>query len=64
MHNVDPNVAWDDVKHSIVNSEDLILKYVKDIGETYYDDLPLPSTDLVMDMPGTIGGAKIVFPQE
>jgi hypothetical protein len=64
MHNTDFDTAWDDVKYGIVYSEDTILKYVKDIGETYYDELPLPSTDLVIDMPGTIGSAKIVFPSE
>jgi hypothetical protein len=63
-HNVDPNSAWDDVNYTHVDTEELILSYVKDIGETYYDDLPLIGTGRVMDMPGTIGSAKIVFPEE
>lgn len=56
---IEPYVAWDDINYTVVDTEELILEYVKDIGETYYDNLPL-----VLEMPGTIGGAKIVFPSE
>ena len=63
-HDVDPNVAWDNFRYTLVHSESLILKYVKDIGETNYEDLPTPGTDRVLDMPGTFGGAKIVWPSE
>lgn len=40
-HNVQPNVAWDNVYYSVVD-EDTIMQYAKDIGEMYYDDLPIP----------------------
>lgn len=60
----DPNIAWDEVTYTHVDSEELILQYVKDIGETYYDNLPLVGTSQVMEMPGTMGGAKIVFPED
>ena len=62
--NCDTDIAWDEVRYTHVDTEELILQYVKDIGETYYDDLPLVGTSQVMEMPGTIGGAKIVFPEE
>jgi len=63
---IDPNEAWDDVKYTIVDSEETILQYVKDIGETYYDNLPILGEDepYKMEMPGTMGGAKLVFPEE
>jgi len=38
----DPTIAYDDVKYTAVPSENLILEYVKDIGEGYYDNIPLP----------------------
>lgn len=59
MRNINPDIAWDDVRYTPVTDEETILQYVKDIGETYYGDLPL-----IMEMPGTIGAAKIVFPDE
>lgn len=64
--NIDPDEAWDDVKYTIVNDEETILKYIKDIGETYYDNLPIAGEDepFKMEMPGTIGSAKLVFPEE
>lgn len=33
--------AWDNVKYSVVDAE-TILQYAKDVGELYYDDLPVP----------------------
>ena len=39
---VDPYVAYDDVKYIEVTSTPQMLEYVKDIGEGYYDNLPLP----------------------
>jgi len=38
---VNPNVAWDTVEHMPVD-ENTIMQYAKDIGEMYYDDLPIP----------------------
>lgn len=38
---IDPNVAWDQVKYTQI-ADSLVLEYVKDIGEMYYDDLPIP----------------------
>mgnify|MGYP003338200696 CR=1 FL=1 len=40
--NIDPNVAWDHVKYTQVTEENTVLEYIKDIGEMYYDDLPVP----------------------
>jgi hypothetical protein len=42
VRNVDPNIAYDDIRHNEISSEELILEYIKDIGEGYYDNLPLP----------------------
>ena len=42
--NVDVTVAYDDVKYDRVVDEDTILQYAKDIGEMYYDDLPIPES--------------------
>lgn len=39
--NILPDVAWDDVKSEKVD-EETIMQYIKDIGEMYYDDLPIP----------------------
>lgn len=71
---IDPNIAWDNVNFTHVVTEELILQYLKDVGEGYYDNLPVPPdqiptlTDEVekdppftMPMPGTIGGAKFTF---
>jgi hypothetical protein len=41
---VDPNNAWDDVDYVAVD-ESTILEYARDIGDTYYDDLPVPPVD-------------------
>ena len=38
----DPLVAYDDVKFTVVDSEERILQYLKDVSATYYDDLPVP----------------------
>jgi|CryBogDrversion2_5_1035270.scaffolds.fasta_scaffold20306_3 hypothetical protein len=43
---IDPNEAYDDVKYIIVNDTSTILQYVKDIGETYYDNLPVPEAKI------------------
>ena len=40
--NEPPNIAWDDVTFYDIPSEEIILQYVKDIGDGYYDDLPVP----------------------
>jgi hypothetical protein len=70
---IDPNIAWDNVTFTHVDTTELILEYVSDIGDTYYDHLPPPTevptlTDEVvqdppftMPMPGTMGGAKYTF---
>jgi hypothetical protein len=42
--NVDITVAWDDVKYDKVADEATILQYAKDVGEMYYDDLPIPES--------------------
>jgi len=39
--NVVPHQAWDDVLYEQVD-EVTVLAYLKDIGELYYDDLPVP----------------------
>ena len=44
--NVDITVAYDDVKYDRVVDEDTILQYAKDVGEMYYDDLPIPEDQL------------------
>lgn len=62
--NVDPNEAWDNVKYSIVNDEQTILQYIENIGNGYYDDIPEVNNSLIMDMPGTMGSAKIIFPED
>ena len=38
---VTPNQAWDNVEYTLVD-ESTILQYAKDVGELYYDDLPIP----------------------
>ena len=71
---IDPNIAWDNVNFTHVDTEELILEYLKDIGEGYYDNLPVPPNQIptlteevekdppfTMPMPGTIGGAKFTF---
>jgi hypothetical protein len=42
---LDPTNAWDDVSYTEITDEELILQYVKDIGETYYDDIPVPENN-------------------
>ena len=37
----EPYKAWDNLNYTLVDAE-TILQYVKDIGELYYDDLPIP----------------------
>ena len=37
-----PDNAWDDVDYEIITDESVILAYAKDVGELYYDDLPMP----------------------
>jgi hypothetical protein len=59
-HEIDPNIAWDDVRYTHVDAPTM-LQYLKDIGDTYYDNLPVLETSMVMDMPGTMGGAKVVW---
>lgn len=39
---IQPNVAWDDVVYKVVDDK-TILEYIKDVGETYYDNLPIPA---------------------
>ena len=38
---IESNVAWDSVKYTMI-TEDLVMSYTKDIGDMYYDDLPVP----------------------
>jgi hypothetical protein len=41
-----------------------MLEYLKEIGETYYDNLPIiksKSESFTIPMPGTLGGATITF---
>ena len=59
-------IAWDDVKYTPISDTKVILAYLADIGDTYYDDLPIAgeSEPFKMDMPGTAGGAKIIFAPE
>jgi hypothetical protein len=40
--NIKPNHAWDNLMFEIVDQK-TILEYVKDVGETYYDNLPIPA---------------------
>lgn len=42
---VDMSIAYDDVKFTMVDKE-TILQYSKDVGEMYYDDLPIPESQL------------------
>lgn len=70
---IDPQVAWDNINFTNVETEELILEYLKDIGEGYYDNLPIvdniptltdeveKDTSFTMPMPGTMGGAKFTF---
>lgn len=41
MRNIDPSVAYDQTYFTEVN-KDTILSYIKDVGATYYDNLPVP----------------------
>ena len=61
---VDPNIAWDQLTYINIDSAETMLNYVRDVCATYYDNLPIPgeSEPFVMEMPGTIGSAKLVFP--
>lgn len=62
VRGIDVNIAWDDIPYIHVTTEELILEYLKDIGETYYDNLPISeSSSFSMPMPGTIGGATFKF---
>jgi hypothetical protein len=38
----EPYIAWDNLSYTLVDAE-TILQYAKDIGELYYDDLPIPN---------------------
>jgi hypothetical protein len=40
--NIKPNIAWDNVVYETVDGK-TILEYIKDVGETYYDNLPIPA---------------------
>jgi hypothetical protein len=40
--NIEPNIAWDNLVYKVVDQK-TILEYVKDVGETYYDNLPIPA---------------------
>jgi len=48
LRNVDPDIAWEDVRYTHVTEEELILTFVKDIGDTYYDDLPIPESKITL----------------
>lgn len=59
-----PNEAWDDVMYNNIGDENTMLQYIEDIGNGDYDDIEDINEPLIMDMPGTIGGAKFIFPEE
>jgi hypothetical protein len=59
-----PNEAWDGVAYTHVDADELILEYLSDIGEEDYDNLPNFSTNHVMSMPGTMGGATVTFKED
>lgn len=40
---IKPHEAWDDLVYQSVD-EETILQYAKDVGETYYDNLPIPES--------------------
>lgn len=60
----DPELFVDNIFYTNVDSEERILEYVRDVCATYYDNLPIPgeAEPFVMEMPGTLGSAKLVFP--
>jgi len=68
---IDPQIAWDEFNFTNVETEELILEYLKDVGEGYYDNLPIVDniptlteevdTSFTMPMPGTMGGATFKF---
>ena len=58
-YNVDPNFAWEKVNYTHVETEELILDYIEDIGERNYQNIP--QKPLIMQAPGTLGGATITF---
>ena len=64
--NLDPRNAWDDVVYETVQEDSQIMSYLTDVGATYYDNLPIAPNQagMTLDMPGTLGGAKLVFPNE
>lgn len=39
--NIDPDMFEKDNNYIHVDTEELVLEYVKDVGETYYDNLPI-----------------------
>ncbi len=41
MRDIDPLIAWDNVTFSELTDINTIIDYVKDIGATYYDNLPI-----------------------
>lgn len=41
--NITPHEAWDDLLYQPVD-EKTIMQYAKDVGETYYDNLPVPES--------------------
>jgi len=56
---VNPNEAWDEVEYINIDEYDEMLNLLTEIGEgTYQED------EFTMPMPGTIGGAKLIFPEE
>ncbi len=38
-HGVDPSIAWDNVNYTHVDTEELILEYVQDLGNLKYDNV-------------------------
>jgi hypothetical protein len=41
---IDPNNAWDEVGYTHVDTDELILEYLEDIGLGYYNNLPILSS--------------------
>jgi hypothetical protein len=62
---VDPRIAWDDHEYEeTLHDDSQILRYLSDVGATYYDDMPIKNDTVTLDMPGTIGSAKLIFPND
>lgn len=41
MRNIDPLIAWDNIYFSELTDINTLIEYIKDVGATYYDNLPI-----------------------